>query len=515
MSVDTIDASAPPALKWLASATVMVGMMAAILASTMINVAIPDIMGAYGVGQDEAQWLSSGFLSAMTVAMLLNAWLVGRIGPQLTYLLACAVFAFASVLGLVATTIEQVIAARILQGGSAGLLQPLAVTVMYAAFPPAERGKAMGIFSMGIVLGPALGPAFGGVIVDELGWRPVFIASMPFMAVGALMAMRWMPRRAVGAVNRPFNWLSFILVTTAVATILTGLSNSHRLGWDDPMVTGLLLVCALSTLGFIAWEATSRSPLLEVRLFTDRNFALISVIGFIFGAGMFGSIYLIPLFVREVQLVDATTAGLIVMPGGLALVALFPFSGMLAQRFPAQMLIGGGLIIFALGTAPMALADINTSFVWVAVLGAVGRTGLGLIIPALNLNGLRSLPPHMLAYGAGTLNFVRQLGGALGISAIALVLESRTEAHREILITTQTAHNPATAEWLRRLGELLDQAGMAGIDRLPATFGYLVRTVLAQAATLSYQDAFALLSLVFIVALVPTMGLKFKPVGLR
>lgn len=508
MSVDTIGADARPALKWLAMATVMIGFMSAILASTMINVAIPDIMGTFGVGQDVAHWMSTGFLSAMTVAMLLNAFLAGRLGPQLTYLLAVAVFAAASVIGMVATNIDLVIFARIAQGACAGLLQPLAITVIYPAFPPEERGKAMGILSMGIVLGPALGPTVGGLIVDEFGWRPVFVASLPFMALGALMAVRWMPRYAIGAENRPFNWISFALVTTAVAAILTGLSNSHRLGWDSAYVVACLVICALSTLAFTAWEATSRNPLLQVRLFTDRNFMLMSIIGFIFGAGMFASFYLIPLFVRTVQSVDATTAGLILMPGGLVLVALFPISGMLAQRMPAHATIGAGLIIFGVGTVAMAVADANTSFFMVALLSTIGRFGLGVAMPSMNLHGLRSLSPAMLAYGAGTMNFLRQLGGALGTNASAIILETRVESHREVLLSTQTAHNPATAEWLRRVGELLDQAGVAGIERLPATFGYLVRTVLAQANTLSYQDAFTMLGLLFFVALIPTAFLK-------
>jgi EmrB/QacA subfamily drug resistance transporter len=511
MSVETITADAPRHLKWLATATVMVGMMSAILASTMINVAIPDIMGAFGVGQDIAHWLSTGFLSAMTVAMLLNAWMVGQIGPQLTYQLALAVFAFASVLGFTATSIEMVILARILQGACAGLLQPLAITVMYPAFPLAERGRAMGIFSMGIVLGPALGPALGGVIVDEMSWRPVFLASLPFTAVGAGMAMLWMPRRAADAERRPFNWASFALVTLAVAAVLTGLSNSHRYGWDSPFVVGCMMTAALAVLGLAAWEATSRTPLLQIRLFSDRTFLLLSVVGFIFGAGMFGSIYLIPLFVRTVQSMDATTAGLLLMPAGLVLVALFPFSGMLAQRWPPQATIGIGLVVFAGATLPMAGFDANTSFLAIATLAMVARIGLGLIIPSLSLHGLRTLPPAMLAYGAGTMNFLRQLGGALGVNVIALLLEMRIDTHREHIVATQTAANPATAEWLREVGRLLDQAGVHGLERLPATFGYLMRTLMAQANMLSYQDAFAMLALVFVVALLPVALLRGGP----
>ncbi len=176
--------------KWPATITVSLGMVATIMASTMINVAIADIMGAYGVGQDRVHWLMTGFLAATTTCMLLNAWFVRNLGPRNTFILASLLFTAASILGQVAPNFETVVAARIIQGACAGLIQPLGLNVIFMAFPRAERGKAMGVFGVGVMVGPAIGPIIGGFIVDAVDWDVVFTGSLPFMALGAVMATR-------------------------------------------------------------------------------------------------------------------------------------------------------------------------------------------------------------------------------------------------------------------------------------------------------------------------------------
>ena len=180
----------PAAHQWPATIAVMLGMMCTIMASTMANVAIADIMGAFGVGQNRVHWVSTGFLAATTVCMLLNAWFLHRLGPRSTFLVASALFALAGLLGHFAPTFEGVVAARVLQGACGGVIQPLSLSVIFSVFPAHERGKAMGLFGVGVMLGPALGPLYGGIIIDLLEWRYVFTGPLVFMALGAaLMAI--------------------------------------------------------------------------------------------------------------------------------------------------------------------------------------------------------------------------------------------------------------------------------------------------------------------------------------
>lgn len=492
--------------RWFATLTVNLSTIGSIMASTMVNVALPSIMGAFGIGQDTAHWLSTGFLSAQCVCLLLNAWLVARIGPKRTYLLAIAIYTAASFIGLTANNIETVIFARILQGSAAGLLQPLALTVVYAAFPPHQRGIGIGIFGMGIVLGPALGPVVGGMIVDHVSWEYTFVGSLPVCLLGGVLCLSTLPDRLGTVARRPFNWLSFALIVFAISMILTALSNGQRLGWNAEAIVLGLVAGVLAFIGFIFWEMLTSSPLLQVRLFLNPMFAISSCVGFIFGAGMFGSLYVLPLFVQTVQHYTATKAGLLMMPAGLVLLVVFPIAGRLAQRSSRGPVLAG-LALFSVSNVLLARGDVNSAFWTVALLAMIGRIGLGFIMPSLNLQGLRTLPSDLLPYGAGTLNFVRMLGAASGVNAVSLTLDRSFDHYLELLKATQNEANAMTVTFLHRMGTYLDAAGLTGVERTATMMGYLRQTLNGQANALAHQDGFLVIALWFVLAMVPALFL--------
>ncbi|MDB5371855.1 MAG: drug resistance transporter, EmrB/QacA subfamily, partial [Belnapia sp.] len=211
----------------------MIGTIATILSSTIVNVALPDVMGAFGISPDEAQLLSTGFLAAVTGTMLLNAWLVDSFGCRATYAGSVALFLVGSAVSGLAPNEGLLIAGRILQGASAGMLQPLAMQIIFQVFPPEQRGSAMGIYAVGIVLAPALGPTIGGLMVDNYGWRSVFFLAVPFSILGLAMGLVTMPDRAGEGPRRPFDTLGFGLLILALAALLTGLSSGQREGWGS------------------------------------------------------------------------------------------------------------------------------------------------------------------------------------------------------------------------------------------------------------------------------------------
>ncbi len=495
--------------RWFATATVNLSTIGAIVASTMVNVALPDIMGAFAVGQDVAHWLSTGFLSAQTVCLLLNAWLMARLGPRRTYLLAVVVFTVASFIGLAGTTIETVIFSRVLQGAAAGLFQPLALAIVYAAFPPHQRGIGIGIFGMGVVLGPAFGPLVGGLIVDHFGWQYTFVGALPVCLLGGVLCLSTLPNSLGSIPRRRFNWFSFALIVLAVSSGLSALSNGQRLGWNADLIVIGFFTAALAFLAFVIWEMLTESPLLQIRLFTNPMFAISSMVGFIFGAGMFGSLYILPLFVRTVQHFTATKAGLFLMPSGMILLLVFPIAGRIAQHSSRGPIIAG-LLIFGGSNLLMFDADANTALMTIILLSVIGRSGLGLIMPSLNLQGLRTLSSDLLPYGPGTLNFVRMLGAAAGVNIASVVLDRRFDFHRDSLKTTQTADNYMTADFFQRLGQYLDTAGFTGVERLSAMMSYLRQTIDGQANALAFQDIFVLLGIVFMVGLLPAFFMGHK-----
>ena len=500
--------------KWPATATVMLGMMTVIMASTMINIAIADIMGAYGVGQDRVQWLQTGFLSATTVFMLLNAWFMHNFGARNTFILAATVFSVASVFGQFAPDFESLVLARVVQGACAGLIQPLSLSVIFMAFPPNERGKAMGLFGVGTMMGPALGPLYGGLIIDAIDWRFVFTGSVPFMLLGAVMAARYLPGRGVGTPKARLNWVSLGLVAVAISTLLNGVTLGQREGWESLTVLILLVTAALATMAFIEVESRTAHPLLNVRLFANRSFLVVSLVGVVYGAGMFGTFYLLPIFLRTVQGFTGTKAGLLLLSTSIITFIVFPIAGWLSQRVKPVYPVVGGSLLFAVSSFALSFVDADTSFGFLVGWSSVGYAGLGLALPALTAAGLQGLGRDLVAYGAGTMNFMRMLGGAFGVNFLAMILDSRADYYAESFTATQTAANDTTRDLIDGVVGLLAQGGVSSADRLPMAMIYLGDVISARAEALSFQDGYLALAVAFGLATLCALTLaRNRPIG--
>lgn len=501
--IEALFARYGPRYRLLVTLTAMLGTISAVLTATMINVAIADIMGAFGIGQDRAQWLSTGFLAAMTVAMVLNDWSVRAFGMRWTYLGAMTVFAVGSVIGGTSETYELIVLGRVLQGAGAGLVQPLSMVVMFQVFPPAQRGRAMGLFGVGVVLAPALGPTLGGLLVDAYSWRAVFFAAIPVSATGMMLATLFMPQRDTDEAPPGFDWIGFALMSMFIGFLLTALANGHREGWESADVATEFSIALVSVIGFIAWELTVSQPMFNLRLYTVPGFVGASLVGLIFGSMLFGSTYLVPLFVQTVQGYTATRAGLLMVPAGMVMMMLFPLSGRLADRVAAHWPITMGLLVFCVSSYLMSSADTDTSFWTFAVWLMIGRFGLSFIMPNLTVGAMRSLPPEMISQGSGALNFVRQLGGAFGINLLAVNLEQQTAYYVDRLGSTQSPDNAATAELMKELALVFQQLGLPHVLQLPGSIAYLIRTVTAQASMMAFREDFLVVGLVSLLAIAP------------
>lgn len=505
-SIEDLFARYGPSYRWWATLTVMTGTIATVLSSTIVNVALPAMMGAFGMGQDKAQLLSAGFLAAMTGTMLLNAWMVDTFGQRMTFLLTVLAFMAGSILGGLAPSEGVLIAARVLQGGAAGVLQPLAMQVIFQVFPPDKRGSAMGIYGIGVILAPALGPTIGGLMVDSFSWRYVFFMPLPFCAAGLLLATLLLPGRTGTGPARPFDWIGLGLLAAFLWTLLDGLSHGQRYGWTSDSILISFIAAAVSGASFLAWELHTPAPMLNLQLFANRSFAGAAIVSFIFGAGIFGSTYLIPLFVQTVQGYTPTRSGLLLMPSGLVMGVMFPIAGRLIDRAPAYATtIMIGLAIFAASSLLMAGADTNTSFWQFAGWTVIGRIGLSFIMPSLSAGALKALPLSMIGQGSGVLNFTRQLGGAIGVNLLSIALERRMLLHIDAYTATQDAANSTTAELMRGVTELLAQGDTSSALWQAGAANYLGRVIAAQGAVVAYRDGFFLVGLIFILALLPAL----------
>lgn len=413
-----------PGYRWWAVVTVMLGTVSAIMEATVVNVALPDIIRYFHLGHDQVQLLSTGFLAATTASMLLATWAMQRYGIRRSFIGALALLVTFSVLAAVSDRFDLLALCRIGQGSIAGLVQPLSMLVIIDVFPPGERGRAMGAYGLGIVLSPAVGPVAGGLLVDHFGWRAVFLVTVPLCLAAIALAPRYViaAKPLPGDRKRPFDVIGLGLVVAALCLLLGGLAALIRqpaMG-TAAVVLGIVLSCA-----FVVWERNTLHPLLDFRIFREAGFGAAVLVALAYGIGIYGSTYLAPVFAQIGLGFSGYEAGLMLLPGGAVLAAVLLMAGGLADRFPSHRVAMAGLVCFSVSAVLMGLSSPATGFWLLALWVAVGRVGLGLIIPGLNAGALRLLPYGSEAAGSASINFFRQLGGALGVTLIALFLEGR------------------------------------------------------------------------------------------
>lgn len=435
-----------PRYRWLLLLSVTVGTMASIMSSTIVNVAVPDMAHTFALGQERAQWVSSGFMAAMTVSMLTTPWLLARYGYRRTYVGCMLLLMSGGLLGGLAGSFALVLLARVTEGLAAGVVQPIPAIIIMRAFAPHEQGRASGIFGMGVVLAPALGPSIGGVLVDMFGWRSIFFMVVPLCLLSIWLARRYVPVSAPGggAISRDgaLDWRGLLLAALGTLCLLTGMVELH--GGAVVTSTLLLVVSAAALLGFLAWQRRlvrqDREPLMNLALFASTPFAMGSVVAFIYGAALFGSTYLLPVYMQLALGLSASHAGTLLLPAGLVLALTIALVGRLADRQPTYRLVTLGLALLAASFALMVTVGLDSSLTWLLLLAILGRIGLGFILPSLNLGALRPLPPALLSQGASSVSFLRMLGGATGVSLCGIVLEWRLAAHGDSL--TRAASSP-------------------------------------------------------------------------
>ncbi len=412
--------------QWLLG-LLMLGSMAMILASTSINVALPAIMADFSIGRPLAQWLSTGFLAAMTAGLLLAAWCQARLGARRTVQFGLGLFSLASLLALVATSAWQLIALRILMGACAGIIQPLAMVLIFRVYSDGGRGMALGIYGLGIMVAPTLGPTVGGYLIDHFGWGAVFWLPLPLCLL-ALVGAQWLMPSDRDRKTPGVDMLAFALLSVALFTLLGALAEAQRFGWLAPsawLPGAIGLGCALA---FLRRSRSSERPLLPLQLWRHAAFRKASWVALVLGLGLYGSTYLIPLFLQTVEGYSAGEAGLLLLPTGVVLGLASFIGGWASDRLSAASMLVFGLLVFALSSAALGLAGAGATFLTLCGWACVGRLGLGLLLPAMSTGSLDVLSRDELALGAGAITFVRQLGGAFGVNLLTFFLEWRHTA---------------------------------------------------------------------------------------
>lgn len=418
-------------LRWLVLLTLMLGTMSSIVSSTIVNVAIPDLSRHFVLGQERAQWVAASFMIAMTLSMLLTPWLLNRYGLRRTFIGAALLLGVGGLIGGMSPTYGVMIAMRVAEGVAAGIMQPLPNILVLRVFEEREQGKAMSLFGFGVVLAPALGPSLGGFLVEAFGWRSIFFVVVPLTLLSWWMARRYMAVDSVMMGERkPLDWRGLVLAGVATVVLLNGLVEMR-----ESLQTGLMLAALGVVLlaAFVSWQLRAAEPLMDMRLYSYRQFAAGAVVAFIYGAGLFGSTYLLPVYMQMALAYTPSRAGLVLMPAGFVLALTIAVAGRLTGRIAPHRLVSFGLALLALSFLLMAMGSAATPYLMLVLWAVLGRIGLGCILPSLSLGAMRGVDFSLIAQGSSCINFLRQLGGAIGVGLAGVGLQWRLAEHGAVL----------------------------------------------------------------------------------
>ncbi|PWV52771.1 MULTISPECIES: DHA2 family efflux MFS transporter permease subunit [Nocardiopsis] len=405
------------------AAVLLVGSMAALLDTTIVNVAVDHLSRELDAPVSTAQWVASAYLFSTAAVIPVTGWAIDRYGQRATWITALVLFGVGSLLCSAAWSIESLIVFRVFTGLGSGMVLPLVMTILVQAAGPQRLGRAIGLISVPIQLAPALGPVLGGIVLDTLGWRWIFVISVPFILLAIALAVRGVPRGTPRATER-LDVVGLLLLSPGIATLLYGLSvlGSSR---PAPLFAGVGL---LLIVGFVVHALRERPggppPVIDLRLFRNLLFRLGALLMFVFGICVWAGMFLLPLFFQQVQGTSAMTAGLLMAPmaAGVALVNLF--MGSVTDNVGPRYLVVGGLFVGAAATAPFVLAGPDTSPALLAAAMFVRGLGLGAAMVPMLATAYRGLPSDRVPRASSALNVTQRLGAAIGTAVLALLLAS-------------------------------------------------------------------------------------------
>jgi len=422
--------------RWMTTLTVLLGSMAMGLSATMPMVALPAMMETFGVGQATIQWMITGFQVMATTPVLATGWLSARFGLRRTYLGTLLLFIVFSILGAMTTSISVAITARVAQGTAMGLIPAVALIAIARAFPANALGLAMGVFGVGAVLAPAIGPYLAGLLLEPLGWQVIFIVPLLLCFPALLLTLKYVPGLEPGLMRKRFDWIGMVLVTGFIFAMLNVSGLGLAFGWKNWRTLGCLGLAVVMFAAFVISQLRSQAPLLELALFRNRSFRAVLTIAVLYGFCLYGASYLIPYFLQSVAGYSPEESGAMQVPGGIVLVLVIFLAGLVCDRLGARTVICAGLLIFISSYLCFFFISINTGFWMVVTWYTLNRVGMGILIPSISVAAIQSVSVRLLPYATTTATFFMGLGGAVGINAFSILYQWRLERGMNSLAET-------------------------------------------------------------------------------
>jgi DHA2 family multidrug resistance protein len=501
----SMDMETKPAINpWLIASIVLLATFMEVLDTSVANVALPHIAGNLSASVDEATWVLTAYLVANAIVLPLSGWFSTLFGRKRFYMACVGIFTLSSLLCGVAPTLGSLIFFRVLQGLGGGALQPISQAILVESFPREKQGVAMAFYGMGVVVAPVIGPTLGGWITDNYTWRWIFLINIPvgILSLALTAAMIFDPPHLVRktlANGLKLDYIGIGLLSIGLASLEIFLDEGQRNDWfGSNMIVAAAVIALISLVAVVVWELRQDQPVVDFRILANRNFALAAVVMYAVGFTLYGSTAILPIFLQTILGYTALLSGLVLSPGGIAMMIGMLIVGRLLGRFQARWLIGFGLVVAATGLFWMSGFNLDVDFrtaMWARTIQALGMAFL--FVP-INTTAFSSVRPEKLGSATGLMNLFRNIGGSAGIAMITTMMARRQQFHQEVLASHLTPLDGGVLPTLNGMAANLVAHGASGSDAAVQALGQLYGLVQRQAAMLAVADTFWVLALVFL-----------------
>ncbi len=496
--------------KWILTLTVMLGTMMNAIDSSIVNVAVPSMRGSLGASVEEISWVSTGYILSNVIITPLIAMVSTRFGRKRFYLACVILFTASSLLCGMATSLTMLVFARILQGIGGGALAPLSQAILRERFPPHEQGTAMGIFGLGVVIGPALGPTFGGWLTDNYSWPWIFYINIPLGIINVFMVMRHLhdPPYLVRDRGR-MDLAGLFLLVLGLGSLQLMLEQGETNDWfDSGFIISLLFLAVSGLVLFVVRELTTERPVVDLTLLKNRNFVSGVVISSMLGMGLYASMFLLPIFLQQILKYPAMESGWILLPRSIAMGFTLPVVGRLYNRLGPKVLVIFGLLVSSTSFFLMSHLSLDAGYWNLFVIQALQGVGFGTTFVTVSTAALSTVERTRMMAASGLYNVFRQVFGSIGIALTATMFTRGQNIQRVTLVADITPYSRQATQWIEQVTTAMQAKCADPVMVKLRTLHLLDELVTRQAAMLSFNYIYSLLTLVFLATLPCVLLLK-------
>lgn len=484
--------------------TAVVCALLEIIDTTIVNVALNEMRGSLGATLNEISWVITAYSIANVIIVPMTSWLSQQFGRTNYFAVSIVLFTVSSFLCGNASSISELIIFRFLQGLGGGALLVTSQTIITEIYPVEKRPMAQAIYTLGVIVGPTLGPPLGGYIIDNYAWPYIFYINIPIGIIATLLTLAYIksPKYAEKRKASEVDWLGIFFLMVAIGSLQYILEKGQEDDWFSSSTIIILTVCAVLGAFFFIWrELVYKYPVVELRVLKNSNLRIGVILSFIMGFGLYGSTFVIPLYTQSILGWNAQQAGLLLVPSTIVVAIMMPIVGQLIQKgVPQKHLIVGGMLVFFLysfGSYKIITpATGGDNFFWVLMLRGLG---LGLLAVPVSTMALSTLKGVQIGQGAAFSGMMRQLGGSFGIALISTFISRQNMAHRSDLVSKLDVYDPAVQDRVHALQGAMIAKGQPSNIALSSAYKILDNSVGLQATIMSYMDVFLYIGLMFLI----------------